>query len=86
MASTLHARFESPRLLSVGTPQIPGVYAAPVDSVEPLHLRAVVAGQSTRNCPALRRSMMRRIERVEPCIESRGGHFEHLKPPFSAVT
>jgi hypothetical protein len=55
------------------------VYAAPVDNEEALHRRIVDACQTIPNCPSIfermRRSMMRR---VEACIESHGGHFEHL--------
>jgi hypothetical protein len=44
-----------------------------------LHHRTVDACQTIRNCHAIfgrmRRSMVRRIE---ACIESHGGHFEHL--------
>jgi hypothetical protein len=53
------------------------VYAAPVDN-EVAH-RIAEACQTIRNCSGIfarmRRSMMRR---VEACIESHGGHFEHL--------
>jgi hypothetical protein len=53
--------------------------AAPVDSEEALHHRIVDACQTIRNCPGIsermRRSMMRR---AEACVESHGGHFEHL--------
>jgi hypothetical protein len=55
------------------------VYAAPVDNGEALNHRIVDAGQTIRNCPGIfagmRRSIMRR---VEACIGSHGGHFEHL--------
>jgi hypothetical protein len=55
------------------------VYAAPVDNEDVLHHRIVDACQIIRNCPGIselmRRSMMRR---VEACIESHGGHFEHF--------
>jgi hypothetical protein len=55
------------------------VYATPVDNEEALHHRIVDACQTIRNFPGIfqrmRLSMMRR---VEACIESRGGHFEHL--------
>jgi hypothetical protein len=54
------------------------VYAAPDDNEEALHHRTVDASHTIRNFPDvfewMRRSMMRRIE---VCIESRGGHFEH---------
>jgi hypothetical protein len=57
----------------------PLVYAAPVDNEEALYHRIVDACQTMRNFPGIfeqmRRSMMRR---VEACVESRGGHFEHL--------
>jgi hypothetical protein len=57
----------------------PLVYAAPVDNEEALHHRIVDACQTIRNYPGIfkwmRRSMMRR---VEGCIESHGGQFEHL--------
>jgi hypothetical protein len=55
------------------------VYAAPVDNEEPLHHRTVHACQTILNNPSvleqLRHSMTRR---VEACLESHGGHFEHL--------
>jgi hypothetical protein len=55
------------------------VYAAPVDNEETLHHRTVDACQTIRNCSGIsertQRSMMRR---VEACVESHGGHFEHL--------
>jgi hypothetical protein len=54
------------------------VYAAPVDNEEALHLIVDVC-QSIRIYPGIfvqmRRSMMKR---VEACIESHTGHFEHL--------
>jgi hypothetical protein len=57
----------------------PLVYAAPVDNEEALHHRVVDACQTIRNYPSnferMRRPMMRR---VEACIESHGGYFEHL--------
>jgi hypothetical protein len=53
------------------------VYAAPAENEE-AH-RTVDACQTIRNCSGIfewvRRSMMRR---VEACIESHGGHSEHL--------
>jgi hypothetical protein len=62
----------------------PLVYAAPLDNEEALHYRTVDACQTIRNCPGIseqmRRSMMRR---VEACIESHGGHFEHLLWTYS---
>jgi hypothetical protein len=77
MASTL-ARFESSAFVPVGTPKSL-VYAAPVDNEDALHHRIVDACQTIRNYPGIfermRRSMLRR---VEACIESHGGHFEHL--------
>jgi hypothetical protein len=55
------------------------VYAAPVDNEWALHHRTVDVCQTIRNYPGIfermRRSLMRR---VEACIESHGGHFEHL--------
>jgi hypothetical protein len=77
MTSTL-ARLESSGFLPVGTPKNSCV-AAPDDNEEALHHRIVDASQTIRNYPGIfewmRRSMMRR---VEACIESHGGHFEHL--------
>jgi hypothetical protein len=77
MASTL-ARFESSgfylweHLKTLA-------YAAPVYKEATLHHRIVDACQIIRNHPRIfermRPSMMRR---VEACIESHGGHFEHL--------
>jgi hypothetical protein len=55
------------------------VYAAPVDNEEGPHHRIVDACQIIRNYPGtferMRRSVMRR---VEACIESHRGRFEHL--------
>jgi hypothetical protein len=55
------------------------VYAAPVDNEDALYHCIVDACQSIRNYPdifqRMRRSMMRR---VEACVESYGGRFEHL--------
>jgi hypothetical protein len=55
------------------------VYAAPVENKEALHHRIVDGCQTIRNYPGIfeqiKRSMMRR---VEACVESHGGHFEHL--------
>jgi hypothetical protein len=55
------------------------MYAAPVDNEKALHHRIVDACQTICNYPGIfehmRRSMMRR---VEGCIESHGGHFEHI--------
>jgi hypothetical protein len=77
MASTL-ARFVSSGFLPVRTPKTI-VYAAPVDNEEALNHRTVVVCRTIRNYPGIfermRRSMMRR---VEGCIESHGGYFEHL--------
>jgi hypothetical protein len=77
MAST-PARFESSGFLPLETPKTL-VYAAPVDNEEALHDRIKDACQTIRNYPGIferiPRSMMRR---VEACIESHGGHFEHL--------
>jgi hypothetical protein len=54
------------------------VYAAPVDNEEAFHHRIVDACQTIRNYRGIfermRRSMVRR---VEACIETRRGHFEH---------
>jgi hypothetical protein len=56
------------------------VYAAPVDNEEALHHHIVDACQAIRSYPSIfeqmRQSMMRR---VEACIESHGGHFEHIR-------
>jgi hypothetical protein len=77
MASTL-ARFQSSGFLPVGTPKTL-VYAPPLDNEDALYYCSVDACQIIRNYPGIferiSRSMMRR---VEACIESRGGHFEHL--------
>jgi hypothetical protein len=55
------------------------VYAVPVDNEEALHHRILDACRTICNYPGIfermRRSMMRCIE---ACIESHGGHFEHL--------
>jgi hypothetical protein len=60
------------------------MYAAPVDNEETLH-RIVDACQTIRNCPGIsertRRSVMRR---VEACIETHGGHFEHFLWMYSS--
>jgi hypothetical protein len=59
------------------------VYAAPVDNQEALHHLIVDVCQTIRNYPGIfermRPSMMRC---VEACIESRGGHFEHISVLF----
>jgi hypothetical protein len=68
------ARFESSGLLLVETPN-----AAPVDSEEALHHRTVDACQTIRNCPGISERMWRSMmRRAEACVESHGGHFEHL--------
>jgi hypothetical protein len=55
------------------------VYVAPFDNEETLHHRIVDACQTIHNYPGIferrRRPMIRH---VEACIESHGGHFEHL--------
>jgi hypothetical protein len=77
MAST-PSRFEYSGFLPVGTPKLLA-YAAPVDNEEALHHRIVDACQTIRNYPAIFERMLRSMMRcVEACIESRGGHFEHL--------
>jgi hypothetical protein len=77
MATTL-TRFESSGILPGGTPKTFCV-TAPADNEQARHHRNVNVFQTIRNClgifERMRRSMMRR---VEACIESRGGHFEHL--------
>jgi hypothetical protein len=59
-------------------------YAAPVDNEEALHHRIVDACHTIRNYSdifeRMRRAMMRR---VEACIETDGGHFEHLLQMYS---
>jgi hypothetical protein len=76
MASML-TRFESSGCLPVGTPNTL-VCAAPVDNAV-LHHRTVDAWQTACNYPSIfeliRWSKMRR---AEACIQSHGGHFEHL--------
>jgi hypothetical protein len=55
------------------------VYAAPVDNEEALHRRIMDACQTIRNCPGIFVGMRRPVMgHIEWCIESRGGHFEHL--------
>jgi hypothetical protein len=55
------------------------VYASPVDNEEALHHRIADACETIRNCPGICEQMLRSmVRRVEACIESRGGHFEHL--------
>jgi hypothetical protein len=55
------------------------MYAPPDNNEETLHHRIVNACQTIRNYPGIferrRRFMMRR---VEECIDSPAGHFEHL--------
>jgi hypothetical protein len=79
MASTLHERFES----FVRTPK------HPVDNEGTLHRRTVDACQTTRNCPGIFARMYQSVmRRVEACIETHGGHFDHLhyKCTLSAIT
>jgi hypothetical protein len=77
MASTL-TRFESSDVYLWGRLNTL-VHAAPVDNEDALYHRTVDAHQPIRNYPdvfeQMRPSMMRR---GEACIESHGGHFEHL--------
>jgi hypothetical protein len=55
------------------------VYAAPVDNEEALRYRIVDACQTIRNYTGIFGRMWRPMMRlVEACIESHGGHFEHL--------
>jgi hypothetical protein len=55
------------------------VYGAPVNSGEALHHRIVDACQTVRNYPGIfERMRWSMIRRVEACIESHGGHLEHL--------
>jgi hypothetical protein len=54
------------------------VYTAPVNNGEALHHRIVDASQTTHNYPDIFERMRRSMIRVEACIESHGGHFEHL--------
>jgi hypothetical protein len=55
------------------------MYVVPDDNGETLHHRIVDACQTIRNCPGIfarmRRSMVRR---VKACVESHGGHLEHV--------
>jgi hypothetical protein len=70
--------------LLVGTPKT-SVYAAPVDNEEAFHRRITVAYHIIRNYPGIFERMRRFVmRRVETCIESYGGHFEHfmLNVPF----
>jgi hypothetical protein len=77
MASML-TRFVSSGFLPVGTSKIL-VYAASVDNEGVLPHHTVDAWQIICNYPSIfeliRQSMMRR---AEVCIQSHGGHFEHL--------
>jgi hypothetical protein len=65
--------FESSGLLLMMTPK------SPADNEETLHRCIAHAYQTICNCPdiseRMRLSVMRR---VKECIESCGGHFEHL--------
>jgi hypothetical protein len=55
------------------------VHAAPVDNEEALHHRTVEACQTIRNYPGNSEWMWQSMMRcVKVCIESHGGHFEHL--------
>jgi hypothetical protein len=60
------------------------MYAAPVDIEEAFHRRILDACQTIRNYSGIfermRRSVMRR---VEACIDSHGGHVEHLLYTYS---
>jgi hypothetical protein len=59
------------------------VYAAPVDNEEALHRRTVDACQTIRNYPRISARMRRPVmRRGEVCIESHGGHFEHLSQMY----
>jgi hypothetical protein len=62
------------------------VYTAPVDNKEALHHHLVDACQTVCNYPGifewLQWSMMRC---VEACVESHGGHFEHLLEIYSLI-
>jgi hypothetical protein len=76
MGSTL-TRFEFYGFLPVGHLKTL-VYAAPVDNEEALHHRIVDACYTIRNYPSIERMRRSVMRRVEACIESHGGHFEHL--------
>jgi hypothetical protein len=57
----------------------PLVYAAPVAREEASHHRIVDASHTIRNYSAIFAQMPQfMMRRVEACIESHGGHFEHL--------
>jgi hypothetical protein len=71
-------RFKPSEFLPAGTPKNL-VYAAPVDNEETLHHCITDACQTIRNCPDVFERMLRSMmRRAEACIESHGGHFEHL--------
>jgi hypothetical protein len=72
MASTL-TRFEFYGCLLTRTSKVP--YAAPSNSEEALHRRIVDDHSYPGISEQVRRSIIRR---VEACIESHGGHFEHF--------
>jgi hypothetical protein len=60
------------------------VYATPVDNEESLHRRIVDACQTICNYLGIFEQMRRFMMRcVEECIESHGGHFEHLLYVYS---
>jgi hypothetical protein len=64
----------------------PFVYAALVDNDEAHHRCIVDACQTIRNYLDIRVFELTRLcmmRRVEACIESRGGHFEHLLQMYS---
>ena len=56
------------------------VYSTPVNDVESLRQRIVNGCETIQNTPGIfqrvRQSMLRR---AEACVESHGGHFEHLR-------
>jgi hypothetical protein len=55
------------------------VYAAPVDKEEALNHCSVTAYQTVHLCPGIfARMWLSMMRRVHACIESHGGHFEHL--------
>jgi SNF family Na+-dependent transporter len=54
-------------------------YAVPVDNKEALHHHIVDACQAMCNFPSICELMQQSVVRcVKACIESHGGHFEHL--------
>jgi hypothetical protein len=60
------------------------VYAVPVDKEEARHHRVMVACQTIRNYPGIFARMLRSMmRRVEACLESHGGHSEHLLLMYS---